>query len=106
MKEISSRLASMKKRTRETTTDDSRSGADKLISEAMAELARRRAAAQTPEERTAQARRAVKQRWKKAGAEGRAAIGRMLTEARKKAAKARKVAEASDKPKARTQGRK
>ena len=60
--------------------------ADKLISEAMAELARRRAAAQTPEERAAQGRHAVKARWKKGWAqEGRAAIGRMLAEARKKA---------------------
>ena len=91
----------MRKRER-VTPPASTSSADKLISEAMAELARRRAAAQTPEERTTQARRAVKQRWKKAGAEDRAAIGRMLAEARKKAAKARQVAEASDKPKVRT----
>jgi hypothetical protein len=77
----------MRKRKRQTPPASS-SSADKLISEAMAELARRRAAAQTPEERTMRARHAVKQRWKKAGAEGRAAIGRMLAEARKKAAKA------------------
>ena len=72
----------------------------------MAELARRRAAAQTPEERTTQARHAVTQRWKEAGAEGRAAIGRMLAEARKKAAQARRAAEASDKPKMRPRDRK
>ena len=62
---------------------------------------RGRAAAQTPEERTTQARRAVTQRWKKAGAEDRVATGRMLAEARKKAAKTRHAAEASDKSKAR-----